>query len=576
MARPRSSTPSAVRASSPVKPAASPSTHRGLSGHPGRTFRHLHRHPRSTPPSPRCGRAGANVTDIVVLVVAADDGLMPTTSSRPSTTARRPESPSSSRSTSATCPAPTSTRSRASFRKSGSPPEDYGGTTICVEVSAKTGPGARHAFRNDPLQAEVHELKANPGRSRPRHRHRGPDRGRQGAHRHRACPERHPRRGRRFICGVDWGKVKALLNDTRSASSRPVPPPPWKSWVTPPEFRTSGDELVELENERKAKKLSDERLEQQRQAKLAPDPAFRPRDPLQQHRAGQEGLSPPHHQGRCARFPAGHRESRSNEIEFRQDLGRDPPPERRSHHRSRRHPRERRPMRFSSFQHQGRGQGPAHREARGRPGEAVLHHLRTHRPGEGGHARHARSRDPREGRRPREDLQVFKLSPPARSVVAPSPTARIVRRARARVFATAFRSTTRLLDPAPLQGGCEGSGKSASSAGSSWVVSTIISRATSSSATSSRSSSRRSDGRFISPTRRDPRSRALLFPEPATRPHQRTASGARDQLLPREELRVPRHPRHRARGRDRRGLEGREGLHRGHRQSRTDAPSSTS
>src|SRR5690606_17367812 len=66
-----------------------------------------------------------------------------------------------------------------------------------------------------------------------------------------------------------WGKVKALLDDRgqRLKSAGPSTPVEIVGYSAVPSV---GDELIELENERKAKKLSEERMEQQRQAKLAP------------------------------------------------------------------------------------------------------------------------------------------------------------------------------------------------------------------------------------------------------------------------------------------------------------------
>ncbi len=75
--------------------------------------------------------------------------------------------------------------------------------------------------------------------------------------------------GDAFICGTTYGKVKALLNDDRKriASAGPSTPIEIVGYSGVPNV---GDELVEMESERKAKKLSEERLEHKRQAKLAP------------------------------------------------------------------------------------------------------------------------------------------------------------------------------------------------------------------------------------------------------------------------------------------------------------------
>ncbi len=211
---------------------------------------------------------GANVTDIVVLVVAADDGLMPTTL----------EAIDHCKAAGVTiivainkCDLDRADihRVKGQLQDIGLTPEDYGGTTICVEVSAKTGQGLDTLFEMIHLQAEVLELKANPS---------GPARGIVIEARTEAG--KGPTAtvlvqsgtldvGDAFICGVVWGKVKALIDDRgkRTPSVGPSTPVEIVGYSAVPNV---GDELIELENERKAKKLSDERLEQQRQTKLAP------------------------------------------------------------------------------------------------------------------------------------------------------------------------------------------------------------------------------------------------------------------------------------------------------------------
>jgi translation initiation factor IF-2 len=211
---------------------------------------------------------GANVTDIVVLVVAADDGLMPTTF----------EAIDHCRAAGVTIivainkidmPRADVDRVKRQLQENDLAPEDWGGTTICVEVSAKTGQGLDDLFEMIHLQAEVLELKASA---------EGPARGIVIEARTEAgkgptgtvlVQSGTLRVGDSFICGVVYGKVKALLDGRQSRVDSAGPSTPVEI-VGCSAVPSVGDELVELENERKAKKLSEERLEQQRQAKLAP------------------------------------------------------------------------------------------------------------------------------------------------------------------------------------------------------------------------------------------------------------------------------------------------------------------
>ena len=104
---------------------------------------------------------GANATDIVVLVVAADDGVMPQTK----------EALDHARAASVTivvainkCDLPSANieKVKGQLSQLGLSPEDWGGKTIVVVVSAKTGEGVEHLLEMLLLEAELLELKANP------------------------------------------------------------------------------------------------------------------------------------------------------------------------------------------------------------------------------------------------------------------------------------------------------------------------------------------------------------------------------------------------------------------------------
>lgn len=211
---------------------------------------------------------GANVTDIVVLVVAADDGLMPTTL----------EAIDHCKAADTTvivainkCDLPRADihKVKGQLQDIGLTPEDYGGSTPCVEVSAKTGQGLDDLFDLISLQAEVLELKANTS---------GPARGKVIEARTEAgkgptatviIQSGTLKVGDAFICGSVWGKVRALLNDQQERISEAGPSDPVEI-VGYSGIPDVGDELIEMESERKAKKLGDERLEQMRQEKLTP------------------------------------------------------------------------------------------------------------------------------------------------------------------------------------------------------------------------------------------------------------------------------------------------------------------
>lgn len=211
---------------------------------------------------------GADITDIVVLVVAADDGLMPTTF----------EAIDHCKAAGVTIIVAINkvdldradvNKVKGQLQENGLAPEDWGGETICAEVSAKEGTGLDDLFELIHLQAEVLELKAND---------EGPARGTVIEARTEAgkgptatviVQSGTLSPGDAFICGSHYGKVKALINDLgeRVAEAGPSMPVEVVGYSGVPNV---GDELIEMESERKAKKLSEERHEQFRRDKLQP------------------------------------------------------------------------------------------------------------------------------------------------------------------------------------------------------------------------------------------------------------------------------------------------------------------
>ena len=210
---------------------------------------------------------GANVTDIVVLVVAADDGLMPQTL----------EALSHAQAAKVTimvainkCDLKTANidRVKQQLQEKGLVPEDWGGETVVCEVSAHTGNGIDNLLEMMSLQAEVLELKANPDQA-----------ARASVIEAQVEAGRGPTAtvivntgtlhvGDAFICGNYWGKVKQLINEDGEAFKSAGPAVPAKV-LGLSGLPNAGDELVVMENERSARQLSEERLGAQRQEKLA-------------------------------------------------------------------------------------------------------------------------------------------------------------------------------------------------------------------------------------------------------------------------------------------------------------------
>ncbi|MBP9866284.1 MAG: translation initiation factor IF-2 N-terminal domain-containing protein, partial [Candidatus Omnitrophica bacterium] len=104
---------------------------------------------------------GANVTDVVVLVVAADDGIMPQTVEAIDH-AREANCPIVVAINKSDLPHANPQKVMMQLQKLELVPEEWGGKTICCKVSAKTGDGIEQLLELLLLEAEVLELKANP------------------------------------------------------------------------------------------------------------------------------------------------------------------------------------------------------------------------------------------------------------------------------------------------------------------------------------------------------------------------------------------------------------------------------
>jgi translation initiation factor IF-2 len=209
---------------------------------------------------------GANVTDIVVLIIAADDGIMPQTK----------EALSHAKAAGVQlmvainkCDLPTANvlRVKSQLQDIGLAPVEWGGEIECMEVSAKSGLGLDNLLETMSLQAEVLELKADP-KAAPRATviessmvaGKGPVATvivGQGT----------LKVGQPFICGPYWGKVKALINDRGENIKEVLPGMPCEV-IGFSDMPHVGDEVVVMKNERDVKTLSEERLSDIRQKKL--------------------------------------------------------------------------------------------------------------------------------------------------------------------------------------------------------------------------------------------------------------------------------------------------------------------
>ncbi|WP_455124306.1 translation initiation factor IF-2 [Ruminococcus sp.] len=209
---------------------------------------------------------GANITDIAILVVAADDGIMPQTV----------ESINHAKAAGISVivainkmdkEGANPDRVKEELTKYGMVCEEWGGDVICVPVSAKTGEGIDDLLENILLVAETSELKANPDR-----RAKGTvvearlDKGR-GPIATLLVQNGTLHTGDVIIAGTAVGRVRVMTNDkgTVVESAGPSVPVEITGLAEVPE---AGDIFNAVEDERLARELVEQRKHEAKQAKF--------------------------------------------------------------------------------------------------------------------------------------------------------------------------------------------------------------------------------------------------------------------------------------------------------------------
>src|ERR1700730_480401 len=209
---------------------------------------------------------GAKVTDIVILVVAADEGVMPQTVEAINH-AKAAEVPIIVAINKIDRPEANVDRVKQQLSEQGLIPEDYGGETITVPVSARTGDGIERLLEMILLQADVMDLKANPNRPA-----KGTvvesqlDRGR-GPVATVLIQEGTLHQGDPFVCGVSYGRVRAMLNHLgqRLTEAGPSTPVEIFGLSSVPE---PGTQFVGVAEEAKARQVAEFRRSRQREGEL--------------------------------------------------------------------------------------------------------------------------------------------------------------------------------------------------------------------------------------------------------------------------------------------------------------------
>ena len=210
---------------------------------------------------------GAQVTDIVVLVVAADDGVMPQTTEaiNHSRAAGVPIIVAINKIDKANADPEKVKRELAEI---GLTPEDWGGDTIYVHVSAKKGEGIDDLLEMISLQAEILELKANPDKLATGHVVEAKIDSGRGAVATVLVREGTLRAGDPVVCGMHYGRIRAMLDDRGNQLESAGPSIPVEI-VGLSGVPMAGDEFLALNDEKNAKQVSEHRQQKQRSKELA-------------------------------------------------------------------------------------------------------------------------------------------------------------------------------------------------------------------------------------------------------------------------------------------------------------------
>lgn len=202
---------------------------------------------------------GANVTDVVVLVVAADDGMMPQTEEAIDH-ARAAGVPIVVAMNKCDLPTANLDRIKKQLTEKGLVPEEWGGKTIMIPVSAKTKQGIPQLLEMLLLEAELLELKANPlkkakGAVVESELSKG-----KGPVATVLIQDGTLRVGDTVVCGLHYGKIRSMIDDKGRRIDEALPSKPVEiaglSGVP-----QAGDRFYVVQDEKVAKQIVTERQE---------------------------------------------------------------------------------------------------------------------------------------------------------------------------------------------------------------------------------------------------------------------------------------------------------------------------
>jgi translation initiation factor IF-2 len=231
---------------------------------------------------------GANVTDIVVLIVAADDGVMPQTIEAIDH-AKAAGVPILVAVNKMDRPNADPDKIKRQLMEQGLVAEEYGGETVIVPLSAKSGEGVPALLDMIHLQADLLELKSTPT---------GPARGyviesrmdrRRGPVATLIVQRGTLRVGDYFVAGNSFGRVRALMDDRGHTIDEALPSSPVEilGFSEPP---AAGDPFAVMEDEKVARDVAEQRAQRRREEETGQRRLVHLEDFLQQAGAAEETI----------------------------------------------------------------------------------------------------------------------------------------------------------------------------------------------------------------------------------------------------------------------------------------------
>jgi translation initiation factor IF-2 len=198
---------------------------------------------------------GAQATDIVILVVAADDGVMPQTVEAIDH-AKAAKVPIMVAINKIDKPDANPERVKQQLTDLGLVVEEWGGDTVCVPISAKQGQGISDLLENLFLVADILELKANPDSAAEGVIIEAKLDKTKGPLATFLVQKGTLRRGDVVVAGSAWGKIKAMFDDTGKQVHKAEPSTPVKV-LGLNEVAKSGDLFIVLPDEHEARSIAE-------------------------------------------------------------------------------------------------------------------------------------------------------------------------------------------------------------------------------------------------------------------------------------------------------------------------------